>query len=75
MGVYFPSGLLRAYAWSLREKVPHLFAVNALAGSLATVVSLYLAIRVGYTWTLVAAICLYLAASVVDHVALQRRVE
>ena len=30
MGIYFPSGLLQADAWSLREKVPHLFAVNAL---------------------------------------------
>jgi hypothetical protein len=75
MGVFFPSGLLQAYAWSLREKVPHLFAVNALAGSLATVVSLYLAIRVGYTWTLVAAVCLYLAASLVYHWALRCRVE
>jgi hypothetical protein len=75
MGVYFPSGLLQAYSWSLREKVPHLFAVNALAGSLATVVSLYLAIRVGYTWTLVAAVCLYLAASLVYHTVLPRRVE
>ncbi len=75
MGVYFPSGLLQAYACSLREKVPHLFAVNALAGSLATVVSLYLAIRVGYTWTLVAAVCLYLAASLVFHGVLRRRVE
>ena len=75
MGVYFPSGLLQAYAWSLREKVPHLFAMNALAGSLATVVSLYLAIRVGYTWTLVAALCLYLAASLVYHAAVRRRVE
>lgn len=69
LGVYFPSGLLLAERWSLRDKVPHLFAVNAVAGSLATVVSLGLAIRVGYTWTLGCAFGLYVVAAVAHHVA------
>ena len=69
MGVYFPTGLLRARQWSLSERIPHLFAINAMAGSLATVVSLYLAIRVGYTWTLIGAFVLYVAATVACHAA------
>jgi hypothetical protein len=69
MGVYFPSGLLRMREWSLREKIPHLFAINAMSGSLATVVSLYLAIRVGYTWTLIVAFMLYVAATAAYHAA------
>ena len=69
MGVYFPTGLLLAERWSLRGRIPHLFAINALAGSLATVVSLCLAIRFGYTWTLISAFILYVAATIAYHAA------
>jgi hypothetical protein len=69
MGVYFPAGLLLAQRWSLRERIPYLFALNAMSGSLATVVSLYLAIRLGYTWTLIIAFTLYAAATIAYHAA------
>jgi hypothetical protein len=69
MGVYFPAGLLLAQRWSLRERIPYLFALNAMSGSLATVVSLYLAIRMGYTWTLIIAFTLYAAATIAYHAA------
>ena len=75
MGIYFPTGLLRARQWSLSERIPHLFAINAMAGSLATVVSLYLAIRVGYTWTLIGAFVLYVAATVACHAAHKVKLE
>ncbi len=63
MGVYFPNGLQLARRWSLRGKIPHLFAINSIAGSLATVLSFYLAVRVGYTWTIILAFLLYLLAA------------
>ena len=75
MGVYFPTGLRRAQQWSLGERIPHLFAINAMSGSLATVVSLYLAIRVGYTWTLIGAFVLYVAATAAYHAAQKVRLE
>ncbi|MHB0958652.1 MAG: hypothetical protein ACYC0X_16110 [Pirellulaceae bacterium] len=75
MGIYFPTGLLQVRQWSLSEKIPHLFAINAMSGSLATVVSLYLAIRVGYTWTLICAFVLYVAATVAYHAAHRIRPE
>ncbi len=65
MGIYFPNGLMLARRWSLRGRIPHLFAVNSVAGSLATVWSFYLGIRIGYTWTVVIALSLYVIASVV----------
>jgi hypothetical protein len=71
MGIYFPSGLLLAERWSLRGRIPHLFAINALAGSLATVVSLCLAIRIGYTWTLIGAFMLYVAATIAYNAAVR----
>ena len=43
--------------------IPHLFAVNSVAGSLAVVLSFYLGIRVGYTWTVAIAFLLYVLAS------------
>jgi hypothetical protein len=62
MGVYFPNGLVMARRWSLRHRIPHLFALNSIAGSLAIVVSYYLAIRAGYSWTVALALLLYLLA-------------
>jgi hypothetical protein len=64
MGVFFPGGLLLAQSRSLHEKIPHFFAINTLSGTLATVLSLYLGIRWGYSWTLVAAFALYVIATV-----------
>ena len=69
MGVYFPTGLIIADQWSLRAKIPHLFAINAISGSLATVLSLWLGIRAGYTWTVLIALALYIVASVVVRLA------
>ncbi len=63
MGIYFPNGLLLARRWSLRNRIPHLFALNSLAGSWAAVLSFYLGIRVGYTWTLAIALILYALAA------------
>ena len=69
MGVYFPTGLLLASVGRCAGKIPHLFAINAMSGSLATVVSLCLAIRFGYTWTLISAFILYVAATIAYHAA------
>ena len=63
MGIYFPTGLQQARRWSLHHKIPYLFAINAVAGALASVVSLALAVRIGYLWTLAIALSLYLAAT------------
>ncbi len=65
MGNYFPNGLMLARRWSLRGRIPHLFAINSVAGSLATAWSFYLGIRIGYTWTVAIALLLYVVASVV----------
>ena len=70
MGIYFPKGLLLARRWSLRSRIPFLFAINSIAGSFATVLSFYLGIRVGYTWTIVLAYMLYaLGSAVYDRAA------
>ena len=45
--------------WSLRHRVPHLFALNSVAGSFAVVVALYLGFRVGYLSTLSLAVAAY----------------
>jgi MFS family permease len=65
MGVFFPAGLQLADRWSMRDKIPHLFAINSVAGSLATVAALYLGIRVGYRWTLLLAVLLYGSAALI----------
>jgi MFS family permease len=67
MGVFFPTGLQLADRWQMRGKIPHLFAINSAAGSLATVVSLYLGVRLGYSWTLIMALVLYALAAVTCH--------
>jgi hypothetical protein len=67
MGVFFPTGLQLADRWKMRDKIPHLFAINSAAGSLATVVSLYLGVRIGYSWTLIIALALYALAAVACH--------
>jgi hypothetical protein len=67
MGVFFPTGLQLADRWKMRGKIPHLFAINSAAGSLATVVSLYLGVRIGYSWTLILALVLYALAAVACH--------
>lgn len=67
MGTYFPNGLMLARRWSLRNRIPHLFAINSVAGSLATVLSFYLGIRLGYTWTVAIALLLYLLAAAVYY--------
>ena len=69
MGVYFPSGLSLARRQSLGHKIPYLFGINALAGSAASVVSLYCGMRWGYFWTLMLAIGLFGLASMMMAVA------
>ncbi len=68
LGIYFPRGLRLAQSGSLRRIIPHLFALNSIAGSMATTVSFYLAVRVGYTWTVVLAVALYLIAAILDRI-------
>jgi hypothetical protein len=65
MGIYFPSGLIMARRWALRSRIPHLFAINAVAGSWATILSFYLGIRVGYAWTMTIALALYVLSVIV----------
>jgi hypothetical protein len=75
LGVFFPAGLLLAQRGSLRHRIPHLFALNALSGSLATVVSLYLGVRIGYSSTLAVAFALYVAAALAYYVARRRAMD
>lgn len=63
MGVFFPKGLRLAHAWGLSDKIPHLFALNSVAGSLAVVLALHTGIHHGYSLTLVVAMVAYLAAT------------
>lgn len=62
MGIFFPAGLTLARKRSLDKTIPHLFAVNAVSGAMATVIALFSGIRFGYTWTIVLAFALYLVA-------------
>ncbi len=65
MGVFFPRGLQRAGEWGLRERIPHLFALNSVAGSFAVVLALFLGIRLGYSSGMVIALGCYVAAALV----------
>ena len=63
MGVYFPKGLSLAKTHGLQREVYHLFAINAIAGSFAVVMALYLGVKIGYSMTLVIGLACYLTAS------------
>jgi hypothetical protein len=69
MGVFFPTGLQLARQSALQHKIPHLFALNAVAGAMAGTLCLYGAIRFGYTWMLAAAFGLYCLAAAIDQLA------
>ncbi len=64
MGLYFPHGLEMADRWAMSHKVPHLFAVNSVAGSAAVLVALYLGVRVGYATTVIIAALCYCVAGI-----------
>ncbi len=64
MGVYFPTGLQWARAIERSDRIPYVFAINALAGSAATVWSYYCGVRFGYRWTVVVAIAAYCLATI-----------
>lgn len=65
MGVYFPRGLALARSVGAGDWIPHLFALNGIAGSFAVVLALYLGVKVGYRWTSVLALACYVAAAIV----------
>ena len=69
LGVFFPTGLQLARQSALQHKIPHLFALNAVAGAMAGTLCLYGAIRFGYMWMLAAAIGLYCLAAAIDQLA------
>ena len=63
MGAYFPAGLRMAAGKGLRDKIPHFFAINCLAGASAAVIAVHLAISIGYRATLAIAVALYVLAT------------
>jgi len=63
MGMFFPRGLNLAKQSGLQNKIPHLFAINAISSSFAVVLALYLGIKIGYQYTLLIAIAFYIIAS------------
>jgi hypothetical protein len=62
LGVYFPQGLVLAKKWEIGHKVPHLFALNSIAGSFAVILALYSGIKIGYQATLIFSILFYCIA-------------
>ena len=73
MGVYFPRGLSWARDWGLGEKIPHFFAINAIAGSFAVVLALFLGLRLGYQETLTIAAGGYASAGLLEWFGASRR--
>ncbi|NQT92264.1 MAG: hypothetical protein HQ559_05850 [Lentisphaerae bacterium] len=63
MGPYFPRGLRTATKAGLRDKIPHFFAINSLAGATAAILALNLAISIGYRATVAIAIAFYILAT------------
>jgi len=63
MGMFFPRGLNLAKQSGLQNKIPHLFAINAISSSFAVVLALYLGIKIGYQYTLLIAIAFYIIAN------------
>ncbi len=68
MGFYFPRGLRMADRWHMRSKIPHVFAINSVAGSFAVVLALFLGIKIGYQATIFAAIATYSVAGLVGNI-------
>ena len=62
MGYYFPRGLIFASEWKIADKVPHIFAINSVAGSFAVVLALSLGVRIGYQATIIIAVLCYCLA-------------
>ena len=65
MGVYLPQGLNRVRDCGIPDKIPHYFAINAVAGSFATVLALVLGVRVGYQSTVITSCLAFGAAWIV----------
>lgn len=63
MGIYFPRGLAIARSAGAGQWIPHLFAINGIAGSFAVVLALYLGVKVGYRWTAALALASYAIAT------------
>ncbi len=60
MGVFFPKGLLLAGRLGLRQRIPHFFAINSVAGSFAVIAAFALGVKVGYQATVALALLLYI---------------
>ena len=60
LGAFFPRGFRIARELKCAQNIPYLFAINALAGSIAIVGSLYLAIWIGHLYTAIIALLIYL---------------
>jgi hypothetical protein len=73
MGVYFPRGLAIARSAGAGQWIPHLFAINGIAGSFAVVLALYLGVKIGYRWTAAIALACYALAAVVAQTMILRR--
>jgi spermidine synthase len=65
MGVYFPHGLAAAHRRGLGDRVPLLFALNAVAGSFAVVLTLWIGVHHGYRLAMGLALVAYAAASLI----------
>ena len=63
MGTYFPKGLDMAKHYNLQREVPYFFAINALGGSFAVILALWLGVRIGYASTIIIAVAFYILAS------------
>lgn len=73
MGVYFPRGLAIARSAGAGQWIPHLFAINGIAGSFAVVLALYLGVKIGYRWTAAIALACYALAAIVAQTMILRR--
>ena len=62
MGAAFPSGVRALHASGNERLVPWMWAVNGLAGTLASVMGMFLAMQLGYTALLIAATIGYAVA-------------
>lgn len=68
MGTYFPTGLLEARRCQLATAIPLLFAMNAVGGSVAVVLAVFLTVNWGYMVTVsVAVVTFAIACFAVVH--------
>jgi hypothetical protein len=66
MGVPFPSGI-RILATLLPDSVPWAWGINGCASVVGSILSLMIALAVGFSWVLVAAGIIYLAGALVIY--------